>query len=222
MTSVLFTLAGSEGDFLSEVAENEEVRFYVHQIHAHIRANEEECNLFREPFIAHRDLWTVDIGASLSKFLASGPDYHQAEAEGGRQSPAAAAADQMEPAAAAAADTARARLRREPPLYAFDEKIAYYKGLQDAVALMPVSATCGWLKVDANPNPNPKPNPSPYPNPSPNPNPNPNPNPMLKVDARPAKQALSTWVTKWMFAYTQHLQEPTIETLTPTLTQLLP
>ena len=30
--------AGSEGDFLSEVAENEEVRFYVHQIHAHIRA----------------------------------------------------------------------------------------------------------------------------------------------------------------------------------------
>ena len=130
------------------MAENEEVRFYVHQIHAHIRANEEECNLFREPFIAHRDLWTVDIGASLSKFLASGPDYHQAEAEGGRQSPAAAAADQMEPAAAAAADTARARLRREPPLYAFDEKIAYYKGLQDAVALMPVSATCGWLKVD--------------------------------------------------------------------------
>ena len=158
--------AGSEGDFLSEVAENEEVRFYVHQIHAHIRANEEECNLFREPFIAHRDLWTVDIGASLSKFLASGPDYHQAEAEGGRQSPAAAAADQMEPAAAAAADTARARLRREPPLHAFDEKIAYYKGLQDAVALMPVSATCGWLKVDANPNPNP------YPNPNPNPNPN--------------------------------------------------
>jgi dynein heavy chain len=149
------------------VAENEEVRFYVHQIHTHIRANEEECNLFREPFIAHRDLWTVDIAASLSKFLASGPDYHEAKAL------AAAGADQIEPAAAAAADTARARLRREPPLHAFDEKIAYYKGLQDAVALMPVSATRGWLKVDA----------------------------------RPAKQALSTWVTKWMFAYTQHLQD---------------
>ena len=167
--------AGSEGDFLSEVAENEEVRFYVHQIHAHIRANEEECNLFREPFIAHRDLWTVDIGASLAKFLASGPDYHQAEAEGGRQSPAAAAADQMEPAAAAAADTARARLRREPPLYAFDEKIAYYKGLQDAVALMPVSATCGWLKVDANPNLNPHPNLNPNPNFNPSPSPSPSP-----------------------------------------------
>jgi len=162
--------AGSEGDFLSEVAENEEVRFYVHQIHAHIRANEEECNLFREPFIAHRDLWTVDIGVSLSKFLASGPDYHQADA------PAAAAADQMEPAAAAAADTARARLRREPPLHAFDEKIAYYKGLQDAVALMPVSATCGWLKVDANPNPDPNPSPNPNPDPDPIPIPIPNAN----------------------------------------------
>ena len=172
-TAFDLTPPGSEGDFLSEVAENEEVRFYVHQIHTHIRANEEECNLFREPFIAHRDLWTVDIAASLSKFLASGPDYHKAEA------PAAAATDQIEPAAAAAVDTARARLRREPPLHAFDEKIAYYKGLQDAVALMPVSATRGWLKVDA----------------------------------RPAKQALSTWVTKWMFAYTQHLQDTVLDCL---------
>merc|ERR1719446_1943819 len=28
----------------------------------------------------------------------------------------------------------------------------------------------------------------------------------LRVDARPVKQALSTWVTKWMFAYTSYLQ----------------
>ena len=29
----------------------------------------------------------------------------------------------------------------------------------------------------------------------------------LKLDAKPAKQALSTWVAKWMFAYTQHLHD---------------
>ena len=29
----------------------------------------------------------------------------------------------------------------------------------------------------------------------------------LKLDSKPAKQALSTWVTKWMFAYTHHLQQ---------------
>ena len=29
----------------------------------------------------------------------------------------------------------------------------------------------------------------------------------LRLDCKPAKQALSTWVTKWMFAYTQHLHD---------------
>ena len=29
----------------------------------------------------------------------------------------------------------------------------------------------------------------------------------LKFDTKPAKQALSTWVTKWMFAYTQHVHD---------------
>ena len=44
---------------------------------------------------------------------------------------------------------------------------------------------------------------------------------MLKVDARPAKQALSTWVTKWMFAYTQHLQDTVLGCLTEPLTLTL-
>ena len=169
----------ADGDFLSEVAENEDVRFFVHAIHQHIRANEDECNAFREPFVAHEELWTVDINQSLKDFIASGPEMLAALA-GETAEAAEGAADGSPRVAAPAADgalveadTARARLRREPPLTAYDEKISHYKALQDAVATMPVSATRGWLKVDA----------------------------------RPAKQALSTWVTKWMFAYTQHLQE---------------
>ena len=169
----------ADGDFLSEVAENEDVRFFVHAIHQHIRANEDECNAFREPFVAHEELWTVDINQSLKDFIASGPEMLAALA--GETAEAAEGAVDGSPRVAAPAadgalveaDTARARLRREPPLTAYDEKISHYKALQDAVATMPVSATRGWLKVDA----------------------------------RPAKQALSTWVTKWMFAYTQHLQE---------------
>ena len=35
----------------------------------------------------------------------------------------------------------------------------------------------------------------------------------LKLDAKPVKQALSTWVTKWKFAYTQHLQTSVIDRL---------
>jgi dynein heavy chain len=27
----------------------------------------------------------------------------------------------------------------------------------------------------------------------------------IKIDAKPIKQALSTWVTKWVFLYTQYL-----------------
>ena len=28
----------------------------------------------------------------------------------------------------------------------------------------------------------------------------------VRVDGRPAKQALSTWVSKWVYLYTSHLQ----------------
>ena len=48
----------TEGDFLKEVAESEEVRMHVHNIKWHVVANEEECNLFKEPFIAYKPLWT--------------------------------------------------------------------------------------------------------------------------------------------------------------------
>ena len=70
-------------------------------------------------------------------------------------------------------------MRLEPPLFEFDKQIGHYKTLQDAISSMPVTATRGWLKLDA----------------------------------KPAKQALSTWVTKWMFAFTQHLQDNVINAL---------
>ena len=35
----------------------------------------------------------------------------------------------------------------------------------------------------------------------------------LRVDAKPVRQALSTWVTKWMFAYTQYLQHSVQDSL---------
>jgi dynein heavy chain len=62
---------------------------------------------------------------------------------------------------------------QEPTCAAFEGQLANYEMLQEKVSALPVSATFGWLKVDA----------------------------------KPAKQALSTWLTKWVFAYTQHLQD---------------
>ena len=35
----------------------------------------------------------------------------------------------------------------------------------------------------------------------------------LRIDAKPVRQALSTWVTKWMFAYTQYLQTSVVTIL---------
>ena len=29
----------------------------------------------------------------------------------------------------------------------------------------------------------------------------------IKIDAKPIKQALSTWVTKWIYLYTRYLQD---------------
>ena len=35
----------------------------------------------------------------------------------------------------------------------------------------------------------------------------------IKIDAKPIKQALSTWVTKWVFLYTQYLQQKVINSM---------
>ncbi|KAL1498812.1 hypothetical protein AB1Y20_014117 [Prymnesium parvum] len=165
-----------DGDFWAEVIEKEEVRYLVHKIHRFVRLNAEECNAFREPFLAHQSLWHSDLSVALSEFLETrgrrqlSPTLDESEA---RLAPRTVTRLPLNP------NTARGRLLLEPSLAEFDKQIGHYKALQDSISAMPVTTTRGWLKLDA----------------------------------KPAKQALSTWVTKWMFAFTQHLQDNVVNAL---------
>lgn len=67
----------------------------------------------------------------------------------------------------------------DPDLSKFDEEITKYKKIQDEIQALPVTASVGWIKVDA----------------------------------KPIKQALGTWVTKWIFLYTQYLQNKITKSL---------
>ncbi len=56
-------------------------------------------------------------------------------------------------------------------LDAFDERIRFYRSLEDEIKELTATKTIGWLKIDA----------------------------------KPLKQALFTWVSKWLFAFNQYL-----------------
>ena len=143
-----------------------QVRFFMHAIGAHLRANQDECAEFKQPFLAYRPLWTRDIGEAMEAFLVdNAPAPEEADPASGDEGDGPAPSKQK----AAAAGEARA----EPPLALFDKQVAYYKEQSVLIGTLPGSANKGWLRVDA----------------------------------KPVRQALSTWVTKWMFAFTQYLLE---------------
>ena len=59
----------TEGDFLKEMEENEEVRFHVHRIIDECEHNQEACKAYRQPFLKHRSLWAKNIQDTLQQFL---------------------------------------------------------------------------------------------------------------------------------------------------------
>ena len=59
----------TEGDFLKEMEENEQVRFHVHRIIDECESNQAKCKEYKQPFLKHRALWAKDIGHALENFL---------------------------------------------------------------------------------------------------------------------------------------------------------
>jgi dynein heavy chain len=174
----------TEGDFLNEVHEREEIKYRVHQVRRHMHDAFAVAETLLQPFVQHKHLWTADIQAEFAHFLEGNPgsrfnppwspttpsmfDNGPSEAD-----VAAGVMKRHRSAAASAAAELMQRSRAEPDLAVFEATFAEKKAKIDEVAAMPVSLSRGWLKFDT----------------------------------KPAKQALSTWVTKWMFAYTQHVHD---------------
>jgi len=125
-----------EGDFVKEMEEDEQVRFYVHRINSEIEAASAACNQLTEPFVAHKELWLKDIQTQLQSWLEEGSAA--APTDGGD---AAAAADAEE-------STSGAEVTN---LGLFDERIVHYKAIEDEIRALPPQSFQGWLKVDARP-----------------------------------------------------------------------
>jgi dynein heavy chain len=156
----------ADGDFLKEVMETEQVRFFVHQIQSHVRANQALCEEFKDSFQAYKAVWTSSIDDHLHEFLAppeEDPTKPKAEEE--------EVVEKIEGPLAP---------KYEPPLDAFDKEIHKFVKYASNIQAISSSAARGWLKIDA----------------------------------RPVKQALATWINKWQFRYTSYLQSSIEQTLT--------
>ena len=143
------------------------------------------------PYSAHRHLWTADMAAELGNFLVSqGRERRPRVAGGGNAADGGAAAAATPGGDEAAASTAGAMARHlsEPAKAAMDKLEAMQREpelsvFEAAIAEKKTKAD----EVAAMPVTQVR--------------------GWLRFDCKPAKQALSTWVTKWMFAYTQHLHD---------------
>ena len=132
---VVKRLDRADGDFIKEIEEAEQVRFYVHQIQMHVRANQVLCEDFKASFLSYKSMWTDDVDEALKKFLTA-PEV-----------------DASKPAAEEDVEVVEGSLapKFEPPLAAFDETIARYVKSATQIQAIPSSASRGWLKIDARP-----------------------------------------------------------------------
>ena len=63
----------TEGDFLNEVHEREEIKYRVHEVVRHLNDSFDIAEQLLLPFRAHEHLWKADINAELASFLANNP-----------------------------------------------------------------------------------------------------------------------------------------------------
>lgn len=138
-----------EGDYAQELEEDFYIRDAMSESLGLVLANEAELDKFHASFQRFEYLWKNDLQTTLHEFL----EKNAVVMEDGSKD--------------------------DPELAKFDAEIARYKKIQEEIQALPVSATIGWLKVDA----------------------------------KPIKQALGTWVTKWIFLYTHYLQNKVTKSL---------
>ena len=69
VVKLLKRLDRPEGDFLKEMEEHEDVRYFVHRIITECELNQGGCKEYRGQFLEYKHLWNRDIGKTLEEFL---------------------------------------------------------------------------------------------------------------------------------------------------------
>ena len=178
----------------------QEIRYLVHEAMRHAAASFGVAERLLEPFWEHRQLWTADIAAELRHFIEAnrgGADGGARTAGGESAAGGEGMADSGLPPSPGGTDAASAKAMRGAimsrhrtdaqraavDVFARQREEPALPVLQQALAEKQAKAD----EVTAMPVTSVR--------------------GWLKFDAKPAKQALTTWVSKWKFAYTNRLKE---------------
>ena len=177
----------AEGDFFNEVQEHEGIKFQVHTVTRSTERSFGVAEELIEPYAAYKHLWTADIQGELRHFLLSRGRSRSGGGGGGSSSITSSSGGGGEDGGASLAGV-MARHLSEPAKLAMSklsemmlepELSVFEAAIAEKKAKADEVAAMPVTQVRG----------------------------WLRLDCKPAKQALSTWVTKWMFAYTQHLHD---------------
>ncbi|KDO33137.1 hypothetical protein SPRG_01949 [Saprolegnia parasitica CBS 223.65] len=159
ITTLFKRLDTSDGTYLKELREHPQVQKCIADIVTSCNTQEAICLQYKKDLMKYEYLWSTDLNAMFSTFLAS-----------------AWVPSDAPPPDRASVDMSGPNL----DLAQFDEKIRLYLGLQNEISEAKHSRDICFVRVNS----------------------------------LPIKQALSTWVTKWVYMFTQFLHDRVINQLT--------
>jgi len=182
-------LDGTEGSYLREISESPDVLIQKTRVSKFLRQFETNANILRAHFSKYEYLWNTDMHSIFKEFLDEVVQIENVPLEknqnnaGPSETAVTGAAVATGAAAAAAAGTAAASNEGEEVLHGYWQKtnINLEKFNEKIKTFLEIQVEVTDIKtiheID-----------------------------FVRVNAQPVKQAISTWVTKWLYLHTQYLQ----------------
>eukprot|EP00002_Diphylleia_rotans_P013390 TRINITY_DN2619_c0_g1_i7.p1 TRINITY_DN2619_c0_g1~~TRINITY_DN2619_c0_g1_i7.p1 ORF type:complete len:4501 (-),score=1146.89 TRINITY_DN2619_c0_g1_i7:169-13671(-) len=178
-------LDNNDSDYVYDIRNCEQIIQLIQEIHDAVVANEDECRQYRDSFMAFSHLWANDPSKGFARFLEE---------------------ESVEiPEARPKTESKRAPSSQQLPYYEdpFEREIVQMLHAKSIRVRRepPLAKFDEWIgkyksiqdSISQLPNATSV--------------------GWLRIDARPLKQALSTWATKWIFVFTHHLVGDVVESL---------
>ncbi|RAW32452.1 Dynein beta chain, flagellar outer arm, partial [Phytophthora cactorum] len=194
--SIVFKrLDSSEGSYLKEMRENMQIQLLIADISSFLDQNQKACAAFRHALTKYEYLWTTDLPQMFQTFLSSAwSPYPYTEDQGSRgrivyadSLPSATSPTlKSEKSTSKATIAAGSAMATPPPLPA---QLLNLERFQEKISFFlglqnEISESKHVKDVG-----------------------------FVRVNSLPIKQALSTWVTKWVYLFTQYLHDRVVNQL---------
>jgi dynein heavy chain len=197
-STVFKRLDSSEGSYLKEMRENVQIQLLIADVWSFLDQNQKACSAFRQALTKYEYLWTTDLPQMFQEFLATAwSPYPYTDEQGARgriayadslpsaASPTAKAGVATDSGAAKPVSAGSA-MATPPPLPA---QLLNLERFQEKISFFlslqnEISESKHVKDVG-----------------------------FVRVNSLPIKQALSTWVTKWVYLFTQYLHDRVVNQL---------